>query len=91
MWHRIRSLNWLVLVAFAVLLLCPETAGAQTGKSLKFGYILSPNSQLGAGATVFADEINKRTNGRYKIEQYPNSSLGGTEKWKCSRASSSAP
>jgi tripartite ATP-independent transporter DctP family solute receptor len=44
---------------------------------LKLGYILSPNSQLGAGSTVFEQEIARRTQGRYRIEQYPNSSLGG--------------
>jgi TRAP-type C4-dicarboxylate transport system substrate-binding protein len=44
---------------------------------LKLGYILSAQSQLGAGAAVFADEIAKRTEGRYQIEQYPNSALGG--------------
>jgi tripartite ATP-independent transporter DctP family solute receptor len=53
------------------------TAEAQTIKTLKLGYILSSHSQLGAGATVFADEVAKRTQGRYRIEQYPNSALGG--------------
>lgn len=52
-------------------------ASAQTPKTLKLGYILSTNSQLGAGATVFANEVAKRTAGRYHIEQYPNSALGG--------------
>jgi tripartite ATP-independent transporter DctP family solute receptor len=50
---------------------------AQNAKRLKLGYILSRDSQLGAGAEVFADEITKRTHGRYRIEQYPNSVLGG--------------
>jgi len=50
---------------------------AQSTKVLKFGYILAPDSQLGAGSAVFAEEIAKRTNGRYKIEAYPNSALGG--------------
>ena len=53
------------------------TAQAQTPKTLKLGYILSTHSQLGAGAAVFADQIAKRTEGRYQIEQYPNSALGG--------------
>jgi len=52
-------------------------APAQTPKTLKLGYILSTNSQLGAGAAVFANEIAKRTEGRYQVEQYPNSALGG--------------
>ena len=53
------------------------TTRAQTPKTLKLGYILSAHSQLGAGAAVFADEIAKRTDGRYQVEQYPNSALGG--------------
>lgn len=52
-------------------------AAAQTTRVLKLGYILSRQSQLGAGADVFASEIARRTAGRYQIEQYPNSALGG--------------
>jgi TRAP-type transport system periplasmic protein len=61
-------------VAF-VYLLAP--ASGQSVKVLKLGYILSTESQLGAGGTIFADEIAKRTQGRYRIDQYPNSALGG--------------
>lgn len=46
-------------------------------KTYRIGYLLSPNSQLGAGASAFADEVAKRTKGRIRIEQYPNSTLGG--------------
>src|SRR3984885_6170321 len=63
-------------IAFACCL-GPIPVRAQTSKSLKLGYILSTDSQLGAGGTIFADEIAKRTQGRYRIEQYPNSALGG--------------
>ena len=52
-------------------------ARAQDAKTLKLGYILSRDSQLGAGADVFANEIAKRTSDRLRIEQYPNSALGG--------------
>jgi TRAP-type transport system periplasmic protein len=47
------------------------------GRSLRIGYILPVQSQLGAGATAFADEIAKRTGGRIAIQQFPDSSLGG--------------
>lgn len=57
--------------------LTSAAAPAQTPKTLKLGYILSSNSQLGAGGAAFADEIAKRTEGRYRIAQYPNSALGG--------------
>jgi TRAP-type transport system periplasmic protein len=59
----------------SIYLLAP--ASAQSVKILKLGYILSTDSQLGAGSAVFAEEVEKRTQGRYKIEQYPNSALGG--------------
>jgi tripartite ATP-independent transporter DctP family solute receptor len=58
-----------------ICLLAP--ASAQSVKVLKLGYILSTDSQLGAGSTVFAEEVAKRMQGRYKVEQYPNSELGG--------------
>ncbi len=63
---------------FAIAIVCLlSPASAQDIKTLKLGYILSTDSQLGAGGTVFADEVAKRTHGRYRIEQYPNSALGG--------------
>jgi tripartite ATP-independent transporter DctP family solute receptor len=68
------------LAGAAIALVCcvaTSPARAQTSKSLKLGYILSTDSQLGAGATIFADEIAKRTQGRYRIDQHPNSALGG--------------
>lgn len=46
-------------------------------RTLKIGYLLSKDSQLGAGAAAFADEVAKRSNGRIVLEQYPNASLGG--------------
>jgi TRAP-type transport system periplasmic protein len=46
-------------------------------QTLRIGYILPVASQLGAGATVFAQEVAKRTNGRIAIQQYPDSTLGG--------------
>lgn len=57
--------------------LASASVSAQTAKTLKLGYILSRQSQLGAGGDVFAQEISKRTSGRYRIEQYPDSALGG--------------
>lgn len=50
---------------------------AAAPKILKFGYILSPSSQLGKGEQVFAAEVTARTGGRYIIENYPDSMLGG--------------
>jgi tripartite ATP-independent transporter DctP family solute receptor len=44
---------------------------------IKLGYILAPHSQLGAGADVFAAEVEKRMQGRFRIDQYPDAALGG--------------
>jgi TRAP-type transport system periplasmic protein len=69
-----------VLGGTATTFACGSAAFAgeqQNPKTLKLGYILSRQSQLGAGADIFAEEISKRTNGRYQIDQYPDSALGG--------------
>jgi tripartite ATP-independent transporter DctP family solute receptor len=72
-----RKLLLLVAVTGALAAVHLPSAIAGTKQTLKIGYILAKNSQLGAGATVFADEIARRTQGRYRIEQYPNAELGG--------------
>src|SRR5579859_4105595 len=62
----------------AVLLSLAIATGAfAQQKTYRIGYLLSTNSQLGAGASAFADEVARRTGGRVRIEQYPNSVLGG--------------
>ncbi|HEY9711986.1 MAG TPA: DctP family TRAP transporter solute-binding subunit [Chroococcales cyanobacterium] len=57
--------------------LSQQQANGAPPKVLKLGFILASNSQLGAGAAKFANEISKRTEGRYRIELYPNAALGG--------------
>jgi tripartite ATP-independent transporter DctP family solute receptor len=66
--------------AFLVVALCALASAAAATESpriLKIGYILQQESQLGAGATVFAREVEQRTHGRYVIEPYPDAQLGG--------------
>lgn len=74
-------LRTLVTRTFAVAVLAAfswgTSADAQSARTLKIGYILSKDSQLGAGSTAFAEEIAKRTGGRITVEQYPNAALGG--------------
>jgi tripartite ATP-independent transporter DctP family solute receptor len=60
--------------AAALLGISPSRAQSRT---LKLGYILAQDSQLGAGSTAFATELSNATQGRLKIEQFPNSALGG--------------
>jgi tripartite ATP-independent transporter DctP family solute receptor len=53
-------------------------AGAASAQTvLKLGYATSKDSHYGVGSTVFCDEIDKGTQGRYKCQQFPNSALGG--------------
>src|SRR5215472_10639772 len=68
-----------VMTATAVTFGSARIASAEQSQRLKFGYILAPESQLGAGAAVFAAEVAKRTAGRFSIEQFPNAALGGEE------------
>jgi tripartite ATP-independent transporter DctP family solute receptor len=51
--------------------------GVQAQTTLKLGYATTRDSHYGVGATVFAEEVAKRTAGRYRIEQFPASALGG--------------
>ena len=51
--------------------------GAQAQTTIKLGYATSPTSHYGVGSNVFCEEVDKRTAGRYKCQQFPNSALGG--------------
>jgi tripartite ATP-independent transporter DctP family solute receptor len=74
----LRSLFSGAIAAVAIAALSwSSPAQAQSSRTLKIGYLLSKDSQLGAGAAVFADEVAKRTGGKIALEQYPNAALGG--------------
>jgi tripartite ATP-independent transporter DctP family solute receptor len=73
---RRQALHALIGLAAATALCGAGPAAAQS-RTLKIGYILAKDSQLGAGASAFADELAKRTMGRITLEQFPNSALGG--------------
>lgn len=53
------------------------TASVQAQTVLKIGYATSKESHYGVGSTVFCDEVEKGTQGRYKCQHFPNSALGG--------------
>ena len=50
---------------------------AQAQTVLKIGYATSKESHYGVGSTVFCDEVEKGTQGRYKCLHFANSALGG--------------
>jgi TRAP-type C4-dicarboxylate transport system substrate-binding protein len=68
------TLNKLVL-GMGLALGLASAASAQT--VLKLGYATAASSHYGVGSTVFCDEIEKGTQGRYKCQQFPSSALGG--------------
>jgi tripartite ATP-independent transporter DctP family solute receptor len=63
-------------LAAAVLTASPRATRA-SARNLRIGYILPEKSQLGAGATTFAEELARRTGGRFTIQQFPDATLGG--------------
>jgi TRAP-type transport system periplasmic protein len=65
--------SWLVGVAAAVLLAVP--AAAQQ-KVLRFGHLHSVDSPVHKGIAKAAEEVEKRTQGRYKVNIFPSSQLG---------------
>ena len=50
---------------------------AQAQTVLKIGYATTKESHYGVGSSVFCDEVEKGTQGRYKCQQFPSSALGG--------------
>jgi tripartite ATP-independent transporter DctP family solute receptor len=58
----------------AISLCLPAAAQEQV---LRLGFLFAKDSQLGAGAKRMADDIAKQTAGRYRIEIYPNATVGG--------------
>lgn len=52
-------------------------AGAHAQTVLKIGYATSPTSHYGVGSTVFCEEIQKGTEGRYTCQQFASGALGG--------------
>ena len=63
------------LIAFS--LLAAGITGVQAQTVLKIGYATTQASHYGVGSTVFCDEVEKGTQGRYKCQQFPSGSLGG--------------
>ncbi len=73
-----KTLNQSTLGKIALAAMLTTLAGAAAAQTvLKIGYATSKESHYGVGSTVFCDEVEKGTAGRYKCQQFPNSQLGG--------------
>ncbi len=61
--------------AAAALWLAPMAAMAQQPIVVKFSHVVSPDAPKGKAALLFKELAEKYTNGKVKVEVYPNSSL----------------
>lgn len=66
--------KWMVALSVAGIF---AAGPAMAEKTLKMAYALSTSSHYGAGAEAFAKSIESGFGGQYKIQQFPNSALGG--------------
>ncbi|CAK7074051.1 tripartite ATP-independent transporter DctP family solute receptor [Kerstersia gyiorum] len=67
--------NWLAIAMASVAIVA--TAPASAAAPLKMAYALSQQSHYGAGGEAFAQSLAKSSDGRYTVQQFANSALGG--------------
>src|SRR5919112_4752406 len=65
----------LLAVAAAALLVAPAVAEAQSPIVIKFSHVVANDTPKGKGALKFKELAEKYTDGKVKIEVYPNSTL----------------
>ncbi len=65
------------LLSCLVVMLAFSAASADSPKVLKLGTTVNEQDSFQVAAEKFKELVEKRTNGSYKIEIYPNGSLGG--------------
>jgi C4-dicarboxylate-binding protein DctP len=62
-------------VAAAALFALPTLASAQAAIVIKFSHVVAPDTPKGKGAIKFKELAEARTQGKVKVEVYPNSQL----------------
>src|SRR5512132_1055546 len=67
--------KWLLAAAAAAIFAAPVAATAQAPIIIKFSHVVSPDTPKGKGADRFKELAEKYTNGKVKVEVYPNSTL----------------
>ena len=65
----------ILAVAAAAIFAAPAAALAQAPIIIKFSHVVAPNTPKGKGAEKFKELAEKYTNGKVKVEVYPNSTL----------------
>src|SRR6202166_4177416 len=67
--------KWLLAAAAAAIIAVPSAVLAQDPIVIKFSHVVSPDAPKGKASVVFKTLAEKYTNGKVKVELYPNSSL----------------
>lgn len=67
--------KWFLAAAAAAIFVAPVAATAQAPIVIKFSHVVAPNTPKGKGADKFKELAEKYTNGKVKVEVYPNSTL----------------
>ena len=67
--------KWLLAAAAAAIFVAPAAVSAQAPIVIKFSHVVAPNTPKGKGADKFKELAEKYTNGKVKVEVYPNSTL----------------
>src|SRR5512143_1292906 len=74
-WRNTLMRKWLLAAAAAAIFVAPGVASAQAPILIKFSHVVAPNTPKGKGAEKFKELAEKYTNGKVKVEVYPNSTL----------------
>jgi len=67
--------KWLIAAAAAAVIMAPGAVMAQQPIIIKFSHVVSPDAPKGKAAVKFKELAEKYTDGKVKVEIYPNSSL----------------
>jgi C4-dicarboxylate-binding protein DctP len=67
--------KWIIAAAAAAIFMGPSVGMAQAPIIIKFSHVVAPNTPKGKGAEKFKELAEKYTNGKVKVEVYPNSTL----------------
>ena len=67
--------KWLIAATAAAVFMAPGAVMAQQPIIIKFSHVVSPDAPKGKAALKFKELAEKYTDGKVKVEVYPNSSL----------------
>src|SRR5436309_7437492 len=75
LWERNAMKKIAVILGAALSLAFAAPALAQSPIVIKFSHVVTPNTPKGKGSLKFQELAEKYTNGKVKVEVYPNSQL----------------